>query len=106
MLTLETKYIAVSQRARENIWIRRLLNKHLSNNPVKEMKMLGDNKTKLTLMRDLTSQNQIKQIDIIYYHIHGYVKDGELAIDWNSNSNMLTDSLRKALPVGLFKEIE
>ena len=42
------------------------------------MKMLSNNKTSLTFIKDLESQNQIKHIDIIYCHISKLVKDREL----------------------------
>ena len=42
--------------------------------------MLGDNKTSLTLTKNLESQNQTKHIDVIYHHIQRLIKDGELGI--------------------------
>lgn len=41
--TPEAEYVAVSQGAREGVWIRQFLNKLLPENVVKEMKMLGNN---------------------------------------------------------------
>ena len=49
----EAKYVAVSQKAWEGMWIWRLLNKLLPNKAIWEMKMLGNNETYLTLTRDL-----------------------------------------------------
>ena len=72
--------MAVSQGARQGMWIRRLLNELLPNEALKEMKMLGDNETSLTLTRDPESQNCTKHIDVIYYHVHGLVEDGEISI--------------------------
>ena len=73
--------MAVSQGAREGVWIRRLLNELLLNKAVREMKMLGDNKMSLTLMRDPESQNRMKHIDIMYHYVRGLVEDGEILIE-------------------------
>ena len=51
--TSEAKYVAVSQRVKEDVWIEWLLNELLPNQAVREMKMLGDNGTSLTLTRNL-----------------------------------------------------
>lgn len=85
------------------MWIRRLLNELLPDNAVRKMKMLGDNETSLTLTRDPESQNRTKHIDVMHHHVRGLGEDGELAIEWISSSDMLADSLTKALPAGPFK---
>lgn len=51
------------------------LNKLLLDNIIKEIKMLGNNKTSLTLTKNFRSQNHTKHIDIIYYHIHELIDD-------------------------------
>ena len=101
--TLEAEYMAMSYRAREDVWIRRLLNELLPKQAIRKMEMLGDNETSLTLTRNLESQNCTKHIDIMHHHIRELVENGQLAIEWISSSNMLADGLMKALPAGPFK---
>lgn len=55
--TSEAEYVAVSQGAREGVWVRQFLNELLPEEAVREMKMLGNNETSLTLTRDPESQN-------------------------------------------------
>ena len=100
----EAKYVAMSHRARESVWIRRLLNELLPDQAIRRMEMLGDNETSLTLTRDPESQNRTKQIDVIYHHVRESVENRDLAIEWISNSNMLASGLTKALPTGHFKK--
>lgn len=57
MSTLEVDYVAVIQGFREGVWIWKLLNELLSDNAVREMKMLDNNKTSLILMRDSENKN-------------------------------------------------
>ena len=101
--TSEVEYVTVSQGAREGVWIRRLLNEFLPNEGVREMKMLGDNETSLTLTRDPESQNRTKHIDVIHNHVRGLVEDREISIEWILNTDILADGLTKALPAGPFK---
>ena len=61
--TSEVEYVAVSQGAKEGVWIQQFLNELLPKNTVREIKMLGNNETSLTLIRDPKSQNQTKHID-------------------------------------------
>ena len=73
--------MAISPGAREGVWIRRLLNELLPNKVVREMKILGDNETSLTLKRDPESQNRRKRIDMMYHHIHRLVEDRKILIE-------------------------
>ena len=72
--------MSMSQEARKVICIRQLLNELLPESAVREMKMLGDNKTSLILTRDPESQNYTKNIDVIHYHVKELLENGELAI--------------------------
>lgn len=101
--TSEAEYVAVSQGTREGMWIRQFLNELLPEQAVKEMRMLGDNETSLTLTKDPESQNWTKHINVMHHHVQGLVEDGELTIDWIASSAMLADGLTKALPVAAFR---
>ena len=48
---------------------------------VKKMKIFGNNKISLTLIKNLKSQNQTKYINVMYFHICRLVKDRKLAIE-------------------------
>lgn len=101
--TSEAEYVAISQGAREGVWIYQFLNELLPESAAREMKMLGDNETSLTLTRDPKSQNCIEHIDVMHHHVQELVENRELAIKWISSSNMLADGFTKTLPTGPFK---
>ena len=103
MSTSEDKYITMRKIASEGISMCRLLNELLLESVLKEMKRHDDNKTSLTVTQDPESQNCIKHIDVIYYHIQELVKNVELAIEWIFSLNILTNGLTKALLIGSFK---
>lgn len=56
------------------------------------------------LMKDLKTQNQMKHINVINYHIHRLMKDKKLAINSILSSNILTNSLTKILSTRFFKK--
>lgn len=57
--------------------MQRFLNKLFYDQVVRKMAILGDNKISFVLTKNLESQNCIKHIDIIHYHIWGLVDDGK-----------------------------
>ena len=67
--TSEAEYVAMSHRAKESVWIQRLLNELLPEQAIRKIEMLGDNETSLTLTRDSESQNRTKYIDVMHHHI-------------------------------------
>ena len=71
----------MSHGAREGVWNERLLNDLLSEQAIRRMELLGDNKTSLTLTRDQESQNCTKHINVIHHHVRELVENGELAIE-------------------------
>ena len=76
----ETKYVAMSHGAREDIWIWIFLNNLLPEQAIGRMEMLGENETSLTLTRDPKSQNHTQHIDVLHHHIRELMENGELAI--------------------------
>lgn len=65
--------------------------------------MLKDNKTRLSLIKDLKNQNCSKYINVIYYHIQGMLENRELGIEWIFNLLILADSFTKLLFAKVFK---
>lgn len=70
------------------------------------MEILVDNKTSLTLIRDLKSQKYNKHINVIYHHIQGLMKDKELEINWIFSSLMLANDLINTFFIRPFKRYQ
>ena len=73
--TSEAEYVAVSQGTREQVWIWPFLNELLLEDVVRKMKMLRDNETSLTLIRDPRDPNCTKHINVIYHHFCRLIED-------------------------------
>lgn len=69
--------MAISHRARKDMQIRQLLKEVLLDKTIQKMKKLDDNEISLFLIRDLVSQNGIKYINVMYYHICRLIKNGK-----------------------------
>lgn len=70
----------MKQSNKEVVLIRQRLNESLPKKVIKEIKMLANNKTNLILTKNLEDQNQIKNINIIYYHIYELIEYEKLEI--------------------------
>ena len=53
--TSEAKYVAMSHKARERVWIQRSLNELLPEQAIRRMEMLGNNEMSLILTKNLES---------------------------------------------------
>ena len=73
----EVKYVVISQGAKEGIWIRQFINYLLSNEVVKIINILENNKITFTLIKELRSQNQTKYINMIHYYMRGLIEKKE-----------------------------
>ena len=96
--------MAISNKARESVYVRRFLNGLLSEQVLRKIKICCNNKTSFTLTRDPESQNCTKQLDVMYYYVKSLIEEGELGIKWVSSLSMLADGLTKALFAGFFKK--
>lgn len=93
----------MSQKIRKKDWIQRVVNKLLLEKSVKMMNMLKDNKTSLSLAKDLKSQNRTKHPDVPYHHVRQLVKIGKKAVIWIPSAMIFKDSFTEVLLVGVCK---
>lgn len=70
------------------------------------MNMLEDNEMSLILTKDPKSQNRIKYINVIYYHVRKLVEKKELLMKQIPNAKMLVNSLMKTLPAKPFRKYQ
>lgn len=100
--TAEAKYIALSHGAREAVWLRRLANKLMPQDPVPKITLLGDNESSIPMTMNAESQNRTKHINVIYHFVRGVVEDRELEVNLVPGPVMLADAMTKSLPVQQF----
>lgn len=70
------------------------------------MNMLEDNGMSLILTRDPKSQNQIKYINVIYYHVRKLVEKKELLVKQVLSAKMLVNGLMKTLLAKPFRKYQ
>lgn len=101
--TTEAEYIALGHGAREAVWLRRLVNELMPQDPITKITLLSDNESSIPLIMNAKSQNCTKYIDIIQHFVRGVVEDGEVEVNWVLGPAMLADATTKGLPAQQFK---
>ena len=71
---------------------------------VEGLTLHGDNEMSIALTKHVESQNCTKNIDVQHHYIQKLVNKGELTVKWILGSEMLADSMTKALPTETFRK--
>jgi hypothetical protein len=101
--TLEAEYMAMTQAAKEAIWIRSLLRELGCN--LDDVLIHGDNQGAIALSRSSVFHNRSKHIDIQYHFIRSMLSDGIISIDYLPTISMLADILTKSLAPARHEEL-
>jgi hypothetical protein len=95
--TTESKYVAATHSMKEAIWLCSLLSEIFK--PIKHPTTLfSDNQAAIALMRDHQYHSCMKHIDMCYHFIHWVIEQGSLCLIYCPTSDMVVDTLTKALP--------
>jgi hypothetical protein len=100
----ESEYIAAATTACQGLWLSRLIGELLSEE-VRAPKLLVDNKSAISLIKNPMFHERSKHIDLRYHPIRDYVEKGELGVDYISTAAQLADILTKALGRIRFQEL-
>ena len=95
--TAEFEYVTTMHAAKEALWLHRLIGKMFQ--PLScPMTLYGDNQSAIMLTCDGSYHAHTKHIDICYHFIHFSVKNGSISFLYCPSTNMIADTLTKALP--------
>ncbi|GAA5974474.1 hypothetical protein JCM11641_003239 [Rhodosporidiobolus odoratus] len=92
----EAEYVALSEAAREALWLRALL-LDLGYPPTSPTLIRGGNSGSLILASHPTSHSRTKHIGVHYHFTRELVEDGTLALKWVPTYDMVADFLTKGL---------
>ena len=93
----ESEYVAAMHAAKEAIWLHRLISEMFK--PLAQPLVLyGDNQSAIALTRDGSYHTCTKHINICYHFIRFSVKNGSISFHYCPSSDMIADTLTKALP--------
>jgi hypothetical protein len=99
MSTTEAKYIGLSNASREALYLIQLLHNFCVNLDLYDPPLLyGDNQASLALTKNPKFHEKAKHIHIHYHLIHNLIDTNQIKLEYKSTSEMLADSLTKALP--------
>ncbi|GAA5875080.1 hypothetical protein JCM1840_001759 [Sporobolomyces johnsonii] len=91
----EAEYMALSEAAREAIWLHSLLD--LGFPPTSPTTIRGDNSGSLLLSAHPTSHSRTKHIAVHYHFTRDKVEEGVLVLKWVSTEDMVADVFTKGL---------
>lgn len=101
LATGDAEYIALSQAAREMMWLRSLLYE-LGFNPKGATTIFCDNQAAIAIAKNPVAHTRSKQIDIRFHYVRELVERNVLHAQYTPTSTMLADGLTKALaPVNI-----
>ncbi|GAA5905630.1 hypothetical protein JCM5296_000533 [Sporobolomyces johnsonii] len=92
----EAEYMALSEAAREAIWLRSLL-VDLGFPPTSPTTIRGDNSGSLLLSSHPTSHSRTKHIAVHYHFTRDQVEEGTLVLKWVPTDEMVADVFTKGL---------
>ena len=95
--TAEAEYVTATHAAKEGLWLRQLIGEVFR--PLKHLIPLhSDSQATIALMKDGSYHAQTKHIDIRYHFIHFAVENHSFCLIYCPTTNMIADTLTKALP--------
>ena len=92
----EAEYISATSATYQGIWLNRLISE-LKGMEEKPMKLLADNKSAITLSKNLVHHNRTKHIDTLYHFIGQCVDEKRTVVAYVKLEDQLADILTKSL---------
>ena len=94
--TTEAEYIALTEGAKEMVWLRRLL-KELGSEQTGPTSVRSDNLGSITLSHDATYHARTKHINVAYHFIRERIASNEATVTYVQSEENLADVMTKAL---------
>jgi hypothetical protein len=97
----DAEYIAVSEAAREAMWLR-MLTTELGFPPLRPTPLLCDNQAALVLAEDPSFHTRAKHINIKWHYIRECTENSNISVSYVPSRDNVADILTKALPTQQF----
>jgi hypothetical protein len=100
----EAEYIAAATTACQGVWLTQLLSE-LKDSEVSVPVLRVDNKSTISLVKNLVHHDRSKQIDVRYHLIRVYEQTGQISLDFIRTEEQLRYILTKPLCKIKFREL-
>ena len=97
LATGDAEYVAISQAARELMWLRSILYE-LGFKPHGPTTLYGDNQAAIAIAKNPVAHSRSKQIDIRYHYVRELVERQVIDLRYTPTAAMVADGFTKALP--------
>lgn len=95
----EAELLAISQAAKEGIYLQRLMGALSLSLPKNELVIECDNRQTLRLLTEQSTQlsTKLRHVDIHNHWLRQEVQEGRIQVEWTQSAKMIADGLTKAL---------
>ena len=91
----EAEYIALSQATQEAIWLKELLAQ--LGFPQDQITMCGDNLSSMQIVKNASTHNRSKHIDVRYHFIRDHYQKGTIGLQYIESESLCADLLTKGV---------
>ena len=95
--TTENEYVAVTQVAKEALWLRSLLSQVFPGK-LDATTLFSDNQSAIALTKDHQYHAHTKHINVRFHFIRYVIENGSIQLIYCPTDHMVADTLTKALP--------
>ena len=95
--TTEAEYMAAAHATKEALWLRKLMGSFGQVDQNTAIQMHGDNQASIAIMKNPTSHQRAKHIDIQHHFVRDRVQRGEVKFDHVESKRNLADMMTKAV---------
>ncbi|KAG0572350.1 hypothetical protein KC19_VG087600 [Ceratodon purpureus] len=93
----ESEYMALTEGAKEAVWLRRLLGEIQVQNLNNSTSIHGDNQGSINLAHNPIYHGRTKHIEVRHHFIRERIQSGEISVDFVPTGEQIADILTKAL---------
>ena len=103
-VALSTAEAALASTAQESFWLHQLIS-YLTKQPVKQMVIIEDNQSAISMARNPQFHGRSKDIGLKYHFIRDQVSDEKIDLKYCNTSNMVADIMTKGLSGKQFEKL-
>lgn len=99
--TAESEYVALSEAAREAIFLKRFI-AEVTGQPEAPVKIYSDSQSAVAIAENHVHHQRTKHIDVRHHYVRESVEQGHITLEYVETARMVADALTKSLLKGKF----
>ena len=104
--TTEAQYVAVSDAAKEALWLSRLAHTFRQVDPDSAPVVYNDSQSAVALLKNPVHHNASKHIEVRYHFVRDCVISGKIGLEKISTTDNVADGMTKCLSADRFRSLQ